>query len=152
MRAPRQPPRQQQHDVGGGHASRGQPASAALRAAQRHVASARSLPVNPTAEIVDYDLMMQLHHRDNPSAHVKAAKEAKGIKPEALKAIKKSVAMTRDCDECSVCLERFEDTPVKMHICALPCDHLFHRRCITEWLKHDVRCPNCRFDLSPWAK
>ena len=32
-------------------------------------------------------------------------------------------------------------------VCKVLCGHLFHRRCITEWLKHDLRCPNCRFDL-----
>ena len=59
-----------------------------------------------------------------------------------------------DCAECSICIEPLfcgegaraaeaEAEPV----CKVLCGHLFHRRCITEWLKHDLRCPNCRFDL-----
>ena len=56
--------------------------------------------------------------------------------------------------ECSICIEplfcgegaRAAETEAEP-VCKVLCGHLFHRRCITEWLKHDLRCPNCRFDL-----
>jgi hypothetical protein len=41
--------------------------------------------------------------------------------------------------QCSICLEGFESTAVK-----LGCDHLFHRTCITRWLREHTTCPICR--------
>ena len=45
---------------------------------------------------------------------------------------------------CSVCQENYKHN---QKITTLPCSHLFHRRCIKEWLtKNSVFCPLCRFD------
>lgn len=27
------------------------------------------------------------------------------------------------------------------------CSHLFHKECIDEWFRSNVRCPNCRVDI-----
>ena len=58
---------------------------------------------------------------------------------------------------CSVCLEPFfgrgadgaggGDGAKSEAVVKVACGHLFHRRCVEEWLKHDLRCPNCRFDV-----
>lgn len=41
--------------------------------------------------------------------------------------------------QCSICLENFTGTAVK-----LGCDHLFHRDCIQRWLREHTTCPVCR--------
>lgn len=45
---------------------------------------------------------------------------------------------------CPVCLEEFKD---KEDIIELPCQHLFHKKCIGEWLKQNHSCPTCRKKL-----
>ncbi|KAI8608775.1 hypothetical protein BC830DRAFT_1153866 [Chytriomyces sp. MP71] len=47
---------------------------------------------------------------------------------------------------CAICVEPFEsneDDPAKL----LPCKHIFHKKCITPWLKLHNTCPFCRFEL-----
>ena len=47
-------------------------------------------------------------------------------------------------DECAICLCEFEHRQSgKMW----PCGHFFHAVCTRELLKHDTRCPLCRFCL-----
>ncbi|CAN4109642.1 unnamed protein product [Withania somnifera] len=47
-------------------------------------------------------------------------------------------------DECVVCKE---DMKLSRNICKLPCDHMFHWKCILPWLKETNTCPCCRFQL-----
>ncbi|KAI8619116.1 hypothetical protein BC830DRAFT_1105716 [Chytriomyces sp. MP71] len=42
---------------------------------------------------------------------------------------------------CPVCLEDFKELEVLRE---LPCQHLFHRRCIDAWLTRSNLCPTCR--------
>lgn len=47
-------------------------------------------------------------------------------------------------DNCSICLEIFgEDEIVK-----LECTHIFHEKCLEEWLKIQKNCPLCKAILS----
>lgn len=49
-------------------------------------------------------------------------------------------------DECTVCLERFQlNEAVKQ----LPCNHIFHDSCITNWLKLHSTCCTCRKSIEP---
>lgn len=51
--------------------------------------------------------------------------------------------------KCSICFDDFveEDTVVSM-----PCSsrHIFHERCVKEWLSRDDSCPLCRSSLPVW--
>ena len=50
-----------------------------------------------------------------------------------------------DAEDCTVCLETFAVGEACIRV---TCKHVFHRDCIETWLKRDVRCPNCRFNLA----
>ena len=41
---------------------------------------------------------------------------------------------------CAVCLEKLE---AGLLVVALPCAHVYHLDCITEWLKEKNTCPQC---------
>lgn len=53
--------------------------------------------------------------------------------------------MTYNQNICPICLERFVDEE-KLKV--LPCKHIFHEKCIDEWLDtgHFV-CPDCKVPL-----
>ena len=65
-----------------------------------------------------------------------------------LREFKLSEAAEFDQDRCVICLEKFFDKQV---ICALSCQHLFHRRCIASWLqgkeKANMNCPVCNKNI-----
>ena len=42
---------------------------------------------------------------------------------------------------CPVCLEKFKDNEFKRE---LKCGHVFHKKCIDKWIKHQNSCPICR--------
>lgn len=47
-------------------------------------------------------------------------------------------------DECPICMGEFSSVPtVKL----AKCNHLYHRDCIQEALRHSPKCPTCRVDI-----
>lgn len=46
--------------------------------------------------------------------------------------------------ECSICFSEFQ---VGDEVCRLPCRHIFHKECVSEWLKKKCTCPQCRWEL-----
>ncbi|KAK3812314.1 MAG: hypothetical protein J3Q66DRAFT_54912 [Benniella sp.] len=46
---------------------------------------------------------------------------------------------------CAICLCDYEDLEELRH---LPCDHIFHKDCVDEWLKLKRTCPLCKYDIS----
>lgn len=51
-------------------------------------------------------------------------------------------------DSCVICIEKFAN---REKVCALQCQHLFHRRCIANWLKDkdkpNMNCPVCNKNI-----
>ena len=49
------------------------------------------------------------------------------------------------CKECicSICLESYHDDIIYN----LPCNHIFHKTCLDDWLKQKKNCPLCRFHI-----
>jgi hypothetical protein len=56
-------------------------------------------------------------------------------------------------DTCSVCLESLDhvssdqSTPVFNIACHLPCNHSYHKSCISKWFSKHASCPVCRHKL-----
>lgn len=53
-----------------------------------------------------------------------------------------------DCPRCTICYEDFEVSNSVVSI--TPCQHIFHYKCINNWLNQNIlnpKCPNCNFDL-----
>jgi len=44
-------------------------------------------------------------------------------------------------NECSICLEEFK---VGDTIITLPCNHIYHKKCIEIWAENNNNCPLCR--------
>jgi hypothetical protein len=47
-------------------------------------------------------------------------------------------------EECAICLEVFNQ---ESKVNKLKCGHIYHKKCIIEWLSKDYSCPNCRIKL-----
>ena len=48
-------------------------------------------------------------------------------------------------EECSICLMKYRVTD---KIKVLPCKHIYHKKCIKEWLCRHDKCPICNFDIN----
>ena len=48
-------------------------------------------------------------------------------------------------NNCVVCLTEFQIGDI---ISALPCCHVFHTDCIQNWLKKELSCPVCKFEVT----
>lgn len=48
-------------------------------------------------------------------------------------------------NNCVVCLSEFQIGEI---ISALPCCHVFHTECINNWLKNELSCPVCKFEVT----
>lgn len=49
-----------------------------------------------------------------------------------------------DDSECCICLFKYVDGA---ELCTLPCNHHFHHKCITKWLRINATCPLCKFNI-----
>ena len=47
-------------------------------------------------------------------------------------------------ETCAICLT---DTEIGETVSRLPCNHVFHKKCIHPWLRQASTCPTCRHDL-----
>ena len=50
------------------------------------------------------------------------------------------------CMECSICYENIDIRNRSGYMLA-PCDHLFHRDCLVQWMDVKMECPICRTEL-----
>lgn len=50
--------------------------------------------------------------------------------------------------ECCVCLAQYVEGA---ELCSLPCNHHFHFRCISRWLRINATCPLCKFNIKAKA-
>jgi hypothetical protein len=62
-------------------------------------------------------------------------------KPEAAPIAAKSVVNTTE--ECAICFDDLKSAT----LLALPCGHVFHQRCASDWLSRHPFCPHCRMNV-----
>ena len=48
--------------------------------------------------------------------------------------------------ECAICLEQFKGIDIIKSF--YKCEHIFHKKCLLNWLKKNNKCPLCNHDLS----
>jgi hypothetical protein len=54
--------------------------------------------------------------------------------------------LINECNrECCICF--FQHNVGDSGVARLPCGHLFHRKCIVEWLEKKCSCPICRYEV-----
>ncbi|KAL4633774.1 hypothetical protein ACB092_04G146600 [Castanea dentata] len=46
--------------------------------------------------------------------------------------------------ECSICLEEFQ---IGFEVTSMPCSHVYHGKCIAQWLQASHFCPLCRYPM-----
>ncbi|KAI8891780.1 hypothetical protein BC833DRAFT_613310 [Globomyces pollinis-pini] len=71
----------------------------------------------------------------------------KGLSTNQLKklpAAKISKTVPLKSTECVICLEDFNQ---RVLVTTLACDHSFHKKCISDWLKRNAACPICRREV-----
>jgi hypothetical protein len=61
--------------------------------------------------------------------------------PEAAPIAAKSVVNTTE--ECAICFDDLKSAT----LLALPCGHVFHQRCASDWLGRHPFCPHCRMNV-----
>jgi hypothetical protein len=54
-------------------------------------------------------------------------------------------AIPEDNDSCIICSENYECGSAV--VCSLPCGHMYHYDCISDWLGRNCTCPVCRYEL-----
>ena len=51
--------------------------------------------------------------------------------------------------ECSICIEEINNAPRDTELSGLGCDHIYHRSCLTKWLRQGQQsCPSCRREIN----
>jgi hypothetical protein len=88
-------------------------------------------------DFLNYTFQLQQQQRTGPPPASKSA-------VERLDEIKVTEAHIKTQALCSVCQDTFGKGDSAL---GLPCDHLYHRECITPWLTEHNTCPMCRYEL-----
>ena len=54
--------------------------------------------------------------------------------------------MTIEAIRCAICLENISTDPAKLekNVKVLWCAHVYHKKCINDWLEKNDTCPTCR--------
>ena len=87
---------------------------------------------------------MPFQQKKNPPISPKTIEKLKHFKMEKKYCIKNEQD-NLEFPKCTICLmEIFEGIEAIL----LPCEHIFHGKCITQWLKIHNTCPLCRYELS----
>ena len=88
---------------------------------------------------------MPFQHTMNPPVEQNVIDKLKHFKMDKKYCKTKEQKDNIEFPKCTICLMEISEG---MDCISMPCDHLFHDKCVTHWLKIHNTCPLCRFELS----
>ncbi|KAJ1692715.1 hypothetical protein LUZ63_009413 [Rhynchospora breviuscula] len=77
--------------------------------------------------------------------------ESKGLSEKTIASLRVSkykdgfFSKAKKQNECPICQSAFQK---KELLITLPCKHIFHKNCITPWLKMNKVCPMCKYEIA----
>jgi hypothetical protein len=107
-----------------------------------------------------FQLAMNAQRGDYNSEHSSAASGEVDVEEENKKKIEILLKTTlakkiftknlglKDGNTCTICIEDFKDKQSRVSI--TPCQHIFHYKCLSNWLINNSinpKCPNCNYNL-----
>ena len=89
-------------------------------------------------ELPPYEELLELDAQDYDKGN--------GFKVADLQKLKKKIyrGSPRIDDPCSICLNEYKPND---WICSLPCTHIFHEKCIKNWLSRKKTCTICKTEV-----
>jgi len=89
-----------------------------------------------------HDLLNRLLQSFEPQGPPPASKHV----VDSLPLVKVDETTKEEAIRCSVCLIDFEID--EENVIKLPCNHIYHKDCVTTWLTKHCTCPVCRYELA----
>jgi hypothetical protein len=85
----------------------------------------------------------------NPQPQQSSTDNNHGVPPASFDAMMNLVRLRlrgidEDNQECLICAEPYE---IGCVVTSLPCGHLYHSNCVTDWLCRRCTCPVCRYEI-----
>jgi hypothetical protein len=83
-----------------------------------------------------------LYHPYNTRKKTKTIKAIQAIQKRIRgRLVRRKLFNLKKYNICSICLEK-----IKYIECStlIPCNHIFHKRCLDTWTNKNCSCPNCR--------
>lgn len=84
------------------------------------------------------------HHNPPPPTRAAPPASNKAIRQLPTVSVTPEDLVDENNRECCIC---FEEHHLHDKVMRLPCAHIYHPRCITEWLNRHCTCPVCRYEL-----
>ena len=81
-----------------------------------------------------------MNHIEN-DARTESGQPSRVTRKNYIRMLSKSSVVSK----CPVCMEKSSE--ISDDAICLPCEHSYHRECITPWLEHHNTCPLCRYEL-----
>ena len=94
--------------------------------------------------IATMNIMMDIQNNRNPPVEQNIIDKLKHFKMSKAYCKKSEKENLVEFPKCTICLNEITED---MEVILLPCEHIFHSKCITLWLKIHNTCPLCRFEL-----
>jgi hypothetical protein len=85
----------------------------------------------------------------NPQQEQSSTDKQHGVPPASFDAMTNLARLRlrgidEDNQECLICAEPYE---IGCVVTSLPCGHLYHSNCVTDWLCRRCTCPVCRYEI-----